>query len=68
MYQKITKIIRMVIMNYYKQQIQDVFLNFRFEISDTCYKAKATHQEAVALTENYFKDKPNYTIYINKLK
>ena len=68
MYQKIMKISRMVIMSYYKQQVQNVFLNFRFEISDTYYKAKATHQEAVALTENYFKDKPNYTIYINKLK
>ena len=55
-------------MNYYKRQVQHVFLNFRFEISDTYYKAKETHQEAVALTENYFKDKPNYTIYINKLK
>ena len=68
MFQKITKTLKTKTMNEYKQQVQNVFLNFRFEISDTCYKAKATHQEAVALTENYFKDKPNYTIYINKLR
>lgn len=50
-----------------KQEVQDVFLKFRFEIIGTEYKAKVSHQEAVKLTKLHFKDKPNYNIYINKL-
>jgi hypothetical protein len=55
-------------MNEYKQEVQDVFLNFRFDIKGTEYKAKITHEKAVELTELHFKNNLNYKEYINKLR